>query len=207
MGRVAPQVEVESNLRENGDSSSDKANKKEMLQQIAAVKDLSNHITKFIEGIRIQMEGNDSQAAMAQPNGGLDDPVVQARRKSEDMILDAEHFRATINPPPGNEILNSNKVDGMDVDDQFFHITCHVDQALHAKIQRGEFVDLEKLLPKNRKTNSESKLDLVYRDGHSFFVPASAEVKINGVRKWEQAFRIYAAIYSESNPSRAAEIW
>ena len=31
--------------------------------------------------------------------------------------------------------------------------------------------------------------------------------KINGIHKWEQAFRIYAAIYSKANPHRAAEIW
>ena len=34
-----------------------------------------------------------------------------------------------------------------------------------------------------------------------------SEAKINSVRCWEQAFRVYAAIYSKANPGRAAEIW
>ena len=68
------------------------------------------------------------------------------------------------------------------------------------------------MLPKLRGTylpngTGDNKLDLVFRDGHSFFVPAATESKINGVRKWEQAFRVYAAIYSKANPGRAAEIW
>ena len=33
-------------------------------------------------------------------------------------------------------------------DDDFFHLTCHIEPALFQKIERGEFVDLDKLLPK-----------------------------------------------------------
>ena len=38
-------------------------------------------------------------------------------------------------------------------------------------------------------------------------MPAERENRITNVRRWEQAFRIYAAIYSQANPHRAAEIW
>ena len=49
-------------------------------------------------------------------------------------------------------------------------------------------MDLERLLPKTRagmgNSVNENKLDLVYRDGQSFFVPARvSEVKINGIRR------------------------
>ena len=30
---------------------------------------------------------------------------------------------------------------------------------------------------------------------------------VSSLRKWEQAFRVYAAIYSKANPGRAHEIW
>ena len=53
----------------------------------------------------------------------------------------------------------------------------------------------------------DQKLQLVHRDGFAYFVPAQSAAKVNGVRRWEQAFRIYTAIYSQANPSRAAEIW
>ena len=34
-----------------------------------------------------------------------------------------------------------------------------------------------------------------------------AQGKIGSVRQWEQCFRVYASLYSDANPTRAAEIW
>ena len=50
-------------------------------------------------------------------------------------------------------------------------------------------------------------MELVDRDGQSYFMPYNHDVKITNVRKWEQAFCIYAAIYSPAYPARSAEIW
>ena len=36
------------------------------------------------------------------------------------------------------------------MDDEFFHLTCHVDLNLKHKIERGEFVELDKLLTRDR---------------------------------------------------------
>ena len=33
------------------------------------------------------------------------------------------------------------------------------------------------------------------------------ETKINGIKRWDQAFRIYAAIYCNANPTCSGEIW
>ena len=96
------------------------------------------------------------------------------------------------------------------MDDQFFHIICHVDSALQTKIERGGFVDLEKLLPRDptRKLIDESRMELVNHDGSTLFVPISdRESRINGIRRWEQGFRVYATIYTRQNPHQAAEIW
>ena len=95
------------------------------------------------------------------------------------------------------------------MDNQFFHVTCHLDEGLKNKIQRGQYVDLEKMLPKmrGRFQQNENRMDLVYKDGHSYFVQAASDNKITGVRKWEQAFRVYATIYCQANPLLAAEIW
>ena len=94
-------------------------------------------------------------------------------------------------------------------DDEFFHLTCHVDPNIKQKIERGEFVDLEKLLVKDRlrSNNVGQRMELVSRGGETFIMPADRENKITNVRKWEQAFRIYAAIYSQANPHRSSEIW
>ena len=50
-------------------------------------------------------------------------------------------------------------------------------------------------------------MDLIYKDGHSYFMPAPIENRISGVCKWEQAFCVYATMYSQVNPNRSAEIW
>ena len=42
----------------------------------------------------------------------------------------------------------------------------------------------------------------------TFLAPAQdKDSRINGIRKWDQAFRVYAAIYCEANPERSSEIW
>ena len=81
---------------------------------------------------------------------------------------------------------------------------------LHQKIERGEFIDLEKLMPRGGVNTycDDGKIELVNRDGATFFAPVqNKETKITNICKWEQAFRVYAAIYTHANPERAFEIW
>ena len=79
-------------------------------------------------------------------------------------------------------------------DDDFFHLTCFIEPSLIHKIEKGEFVELKKLLPKDKLGRTEEgRLEWVQRDGGTFLVPASQrDSKINSFRKWEQAFRAYA---------------
>ena len=96
-------------------------------------------------------------------------------------------------------------------DDDFFHLMCHVDQSLVSKIEKGEFVDLERLLPKERlsgRLSGEQKLEWVRTEEGTYLVPSNDKtMKINGFKKWEQAFRVYATIYCGANPLRSKEIW
>ena len=93
-------------------------------------------------------------------------------------------------------------------DDDFFHLTCHIDPSLIHKIEKGEFIELEKLLPKDKmgKNGDENRLEWVHRDGNTFLVPAGKDTKISSFHKWEQAFRAYATIYCGA-PHRSKEIW
>ena len=73
---------------------------------------------------------------------------------------------------------------------------------------QGEYVELKKLLPKDKYGKSgEDRLEWVQRDGGTFLVPAQKDNKIGGFRRWEQAFRAYATIYCGANLHRAKEIW
>ena len=54
----------------------------------------------------------------------------------------------------------------------------------------------------------DDRLEWVYKDGGTFLALASSrENRINGIRKWDQAFRVYAIIYCGAHPERAKEIW
>ena len=158
---------------------------------------ISNQINKFIEGIRIQSENVAKASESPKPStSGADEEQAmreEARRKSDQAIINAERFKAVVNPPSGtlanvwgetngltglpvmrqnvplseatHNVVNMQVDPNLDIDDQFFHITCHVEENLHWKIAKGEFMDLEKLLPKtrnNRNSFNEHKMDLVY---------------------------------------------
>ena len=48
----------------------------------------------------------------------------------------------------------------------------------------------------------------VSEDGMTYLAPAQdKDNQINEIRRWEQAFRVYAAIYCAANPTRSGEIW
>ena len=97
-------------------------------------------------------------------------------------------------------------------DDSFFHLLCHIEPALIAKIEKGEFIDLEKLLPPDKfnKTPADpNRLEFRHVDGATFLAPVSGsrEKRITHIRRWEQAFHVYASIYCCANPLRTTEIW
>ena len=51
-------------------------------------------------------------------------------------------------------------------------------------------------------------MELLNRDGMTYFVLAEdRDHKIRNVRRWEQAFRVFAAIYCRAFPQRSVEIW
>ena len=122
--------------------------------------------------------------------------LIAARK----IVVDSEKFAAAVEPPPKGMLNPSyfdvvKKTDDMD-DDQFFHLACHVDSSLKAKIERGEYVELEKLLPKCKPfQGKEGRLEWTVKDGMTFLTPAyDREQKINNFKKWDQAFRVYATI-------------
>lgn len=142
--------------------------------------------------------------------------LSSARGATDKVLLEAEKYKAALAAPKGMVPIDDNikMLRQFNIDDDFFHVTCHIDSSLKTKIQNGEFVDLERLLPREKSIGrfesalgDESVMELASRGGQTYFAPARDRVKITGIRKWDQAFRVYAAIYSESNPERVAEIW
>ena len=166
----------------------------------------------------------------------VSDELQQARERTDQVILQAEKFKASVAAPKGKIPLYPFNIDAKqlknefvtqkglgpidekvqwlrnwDQDDEFFHVTCHVEESLRSKIEKGEFVDLERLLPKEKgpgRMSEDSLFKFGVKDGHPYVSAANeSAVQINSVKRWDQAFRIYSAIYTEANPSRSGEIW
>ena len=140
------------------------------------------------------------------------------REAAQELILEAERHKASILPNPGKDIdkallnhVDPNNTNHLQDDGEYMHVTCHVDEVTKGKIRRGEFVELIKLWFRHkdfkRYGQAEQKMELINKQGRTYFAPAEESSRINGIRQWEQAFRVYATIYAQANPHRAHEIF
>ena len=133
--------------------------------------------------------------------------IQAARTAAENAVIQAEKFKADAT------VIDKGRVPELgryDYHLEFIHVTSHLEDVVLQKIRKGEFLELEKLLNKAMnplKTDAEGKMDLVNHDGHTYFVPSSdKDHRINNIKQWERAFRIYIMIYSEANPTQTSEI-
>ena len=180
-------------------------------------------VSNFVDAVRLEQHPQDADRDRSRRKSDYTAVDLEtAQEKADRAIIEAEKFRATVEPP-GNfsnkfltQVTQDKQTEPMRIldigsrvsDDDFFHLTCHIDPSLIHKIEKGEFVELEKLLPKDKfgKTD-KGRMEWVHRDGGTFLVPAQKENKIASFRCWEQAFRAYATIYCGANPHRSKEIW
>ena len=68
------------------------------------------------------------------------------------MPYDYDKLRTRFVKPDGLAPLDSEILflRNFDQDDEFFHVTSQIDPGLRIKIERGEFIDLERLLPREK---------------------------------------------------------
>ena len=139
----------------------------------------------------------------------------RARQIADRAIVEAEKFRAVVATPTGKSDLSVPPVDLSFNDDHaknFCQVSNHVDTPTEQKIAVGAFLELVKLAPGRTlklNDNTDKKLELVSKEGKTFYLPFSEKEqnKITNFKKWEDAFKVYAAIYTKYNPHRGAEIY
>ena len=183
-------------------------------------------------------ERSDGGRYADRPDESGNNPV---NKVTDQLLLQAEKFKTRVEAPKGNdnyynllmsydyEKLRTHFVtqDGLapidheimllrnfDQDDEFFHITSQIEPGLKLKIERGEFVELERLLPKDkfggRNANEEIKkqlFQLITQRTNTYLEPPHGRTnRISNICKWDQAFRVYAAIYTRAYPERSSEI-
>ena len=163
---------------------------------------------------------------MAKPKGqdqqhGRDPIPPTPQVRASQMVRDAEKAKERLLKIPGeNNALNSesfkhdncnegNLLHSVIVDEEYTAIASHVDNALRRRIILGEYVDLVRLLPKDKvQVEEEQRMEIVNRGGMSFWVPINDRnsQSISNIAKWEESFHVYSRIYTEGNPSRAIEL-
>ena len=142
---------------------------------------------------------------------GHDDNVQRARARdlTERAIIEAEKHKARVATPQG-KVPAIPVVDVSGIDNQLMLICSHIEEEVKQKIRNGEYVDLEKLLPKKQgmPKNEDYKMNLTSAEGMNFWLPCPEKTKrINSIKRWDEAFRVYASIYAEANPTRGKEVW
>ena len=226
-----------------GRTSSDRSGEKCSQDQPLALAETPSGDHRNVENSKSgggQSRSRDSSAGTSSPQQRHDTiEPPQPERIVNQLLVQAEKFKAKVEAPKGRfselllpydyEQLRSKfvKPEGLapldseilflcsfDQDDEFFHVTSQIDPNLKIKIERGEFVELERLLPRDRNSGRGDDLNgqlfkLITQGTNSYLEPPMPKNsgKINSVKKWDQAFRVYAAIYTHVNPERASEIW
>ena len=197
---------------------------------------LANKIESFVESVRMEQSNRDDRPDNEAARIRAEQAIIEAEKfkaavatppgrgtinvnflTGQDNVCTPGHQTGMAEVATGGNIQQVGGVGITDAvgitDDDFFHLICHIDPALKLKIEKGEYVDLDRLLSKDRTGPWSGdqfdceRLEWVKTENGTFLMPAKRQSKINGFRRWEQAFRVYATIYCGANPHRAREIW
>ena len=140
-------------------------------------------------------------------------PEEEASIKANDLVKEAESAKIRMLQPPGmspeSNLLNynPNRLDTVLADEDYMYLTAHIDENTQNKVQKGEFIDLAKLLPRDRIiTEEDNRMQLIIKEGASYWVPMTDSLQITGFNHWSQAFRVYTDIFARANPMRASEL-
>ena len=131
---------------------------------------------------------------------------LSPEERADQLICEVEMAKAKIFPLPGNDNLpNFQFITKIDQD--YLMVGNHVDEVTRQKIVRGEYIDFGKLLSKDRiLTEEDGRMELIMKNGRTYWSPISDAVTINGFARWEQAFRIYSNIYTSEHPQKSGEL-
>ena len=130
------------------------------------------------------------------------------------MIREAEAAKARMATTSGNVFDQDGlilvKQQAMVVNENYMIIGGQIEESLKNKIVNVEYVDFVRLLPRDRLTREEDhRMEIVSKGGLTYFVPVAdreANGQINSFFKWEQAFRVFASVYSQAYHHKASEL-
>ena len=132
-------------------------------------------------------------------------PPLMIEEHTNKVIREAEAAKARILPPQGKPLEFQEFTS--QIDNDYLVIGNHVDENTQLKISKGEYIDFSKLIPRDKVLNEgDTRLELIVRNGRTFWAPVTEAVTINNFAKWEQAFRIFSNVYNSYHPEKVCEL-
>ena len=183
-------------------------------EKVISVDQLSQILTNFRVAEKNKTARRDETSSSASET---EEP--SAKDYADKDVIEAERFKANVAKPNGElpEIfISQGCVPPVDYeaekgDMKFFAISCHLEDKQVEKIKFGKFMDLNEIRPDKKRgfknSEEEQKMELIHSNGSTYFAPKKDRGKIDGIKRWNEAFRVYAMVYSRFNPHRAAEIF
>ena len=93
--------------------------------------------------------------------------------------------------------VNREFVHSAMVDENYLLVATHVDESTQRKIEKGDYVDFTRLLPRDKILEEEEEaMQMVVKNGKTFWKPVNSwdvdnSGGISSINKWEQAFRVF----------------
>ena len=133
---------------------------------------------------------------------------VDPEQRAREIVRDHEKSKATMYEITGKDYSNVKPSSIAEMDNNYQMIDAHLEESVRKKIENFEYVDLAKLLSKNKSSKEgEQRLEIVTKNGMTYLAPVSdKEGGINSYGKWEQAFRVYSNVLTSRYPHKAPEL-
>ena len=160
--------------------------------------------------------------AEPRPHGSKDqEPPLHDYRRSDTAAADerrericreAENSKARVFEISGKKMvreIENSRIQAVLIDEEYLAIGAHLDETLKKRIEMGGYVDLAKLLPRDKISSEEDhRLEVIQKGGMTYWVPAAERelTPVNSYIHWEQAFHVYINIFAKNNPDRVTEL-
>ena len=134
------------------------------------------------------------------------------------MIKQAELSKARVYEVPGKQNLQTSHallpmnvmndyIHSAMVDENFLIVAAHIDDSTWRKIISCKYVDFSKLIPRDKILEEEDGcVQMLMKNGQTFFVLVQETTAINSYIRWEQAFRVFSDIFTRAYPQKSGEL-
>ena len=183
------------------DENMNASNETNETMEINEINDMTVMFTDTKKMPRREKEDRDKETVRHRRNS-----TQAVDRRREEITREAERGKAHIFEVKGKE---STYLHTALIDEGYVMMGTHLDTGTKQKIEEGQYVDLARLLPRDKvRTEDDHRLEMVNKGELTYWIPmADRDLSpINSYIRWEQVFRVYTNVFAKANPNRVTEI-